>query len=103
MKTYQLRTYHFRSSESLRMIAERWHEYVGHLQASGVQTHGLFRSHSRPNAIIVLLSYEDTTAPETLTPEASIAFLAALAGVDSKQIIRADDLPLEPLPLSPLQ
>jgi hypothetical protein len=85
------------------MIAPKWFEYIEYLSGWGIETHGVFRSQSRPNAIIALMSYEVDSEPLALSDGASMEFLIGLAGVDIKQIIRSDDLLLQPLPSSRLQ
>ncbi len=105
MRIYQLRIYHLRTGSATKAYGKIWTEHVKSLLEYGIETHGLFTSPSKHNAIIALVSFPDTAAPHTTAILDDICSVPTteLSGFDPWQIIRGDDLLLRPLPASPLQ
>jgi hypothetical protein len=105
MRLYQLRIYHLRTGSATEAYGKIWTEHVNSLREYGIETHGLFTSPSKHNAIIALVSFSETTAPHTTAILDDICSVPTtrLSCFDQWQIIRGDDLLLRPLPASPLQ
>jgi len=98
MRTYQLLTYHLRTPDATRAYAQILVDHIRGHRLSGVATQAIFTSPSRHNAVIALVCHSGDTALEASTAEyvANVKLRAERVGFDFSQIIRADNILLDP-------
>jgi len=104
MRIYQLRIYHLRTGSATETYGKIWADQVESLRKYGVETHGIFTSPSKHNAIIALVSYSEAIAPHIAAILDAVCSVCQtdISDFDVRQIIRGDDLLLQPLPASRL-
>jgi hypothetical protein len=104
MRIYQLRIHHLRTGSATEAYGKIWAEQIESLREYGIETHGLFTSPSKHNAIIALVSYSEAIAPRVAAMLDAICSVCKsdMTGFDAAQIIRVDELLLQSLPGAPL-
>jgi hypothetical protein len=104
MRIYQLRIYHLRTGSATEAYGKILAKQIENLREYGIETHGLFTSPSKHNAIIALVSYSEAMTPHIAAMLDAICSVCKsdMTGFDAAQIIRGDDLLLQPLSGAPL-
>lgn len=102
MRTYQLLTYHLRTPEATKAYGTALVNHIESLRQYGIESHGIFTSPSRHNSVMILVSYLCRPEPGFTAKEyfSSLDFRKAIGPFDFDQIIRGDDILLNPVSLS---
>ena len=103
---YQLRIYTLRTVEALEQYATvHWARHIPSLRSFGVTTHGIWTQHDTgAHRLLALISYPDGADPTEVTTAymASPGFAADMVGFDVGDIVRVENLLLNPSEASPL-
>jgi hypothetical protein len=102
MRTYQLLTYHLRTPEATKAYGTALANHIGSLRHYGIESHGIFSSPSRHNTVMILVSYLSRPEPGFTAKEyfSSVNFRNDIGPFDFDQIIRGDDILLNPFSVS---
>jgi hypothetical protein len=103
MRTYQLLTYHLITAEATKNYAGLMAKHIENLRTHGIETHGVFTSPSRYNQVLALVSYIEGT-DQALSASGYLSspdFRTDFTGFDWRQLIRKEDIVLNPLYAAP--
>ena len=97
MRTYQLRTYRFRTEEAAAIYLPHWVLNVRSLKLYGVETHAFFSVPSAPRNVVALISFDEHADPDAVTRAymESDAFKQDMHGFDVAQIEGVETLLLK--------
>ena len=103
---YQFRIYTLRTAEALQIYATtHWPRHISSLQAFDVTVHGIWTDHDAgTHRLMALISYPPGADPVAVTTAymASAEFAEDMEGFDVSNIVKVEELLLDPIALSPL-
>lgn len=103
---YQLKTYTLRTSEALQQYATvHWPRHIVSMPQFGASVHGFWTDHEAgAHRLIALLCFREGVDPDEFLAAYAVSpeLAADMEGFDISDIVRVEDLLLDPVAGSPL-